>query len=65
MITAKGKQFEWHENLTVQEVLERLGYGLPLVLVRINGQTVRRRDWANARIPDGAVVDVQPVVAGG
>jgi sulfur carrier protein len=65
MITAKGKQFDWHADLTVQEVLERLGYALPMVLVRVNGQVVRRQDWPSIRLQDGAVVDVQPIVAGG
>jgi len=65
MVTAKGKQFDWRPDLTVQEILERLGYALPMVLVRVNGQVIRRADWPSTRLPDGAVVDVQPIVAGG
>jgi sulfur carrier protein len=65
MITAKGKQFQWHEGLTVREVLDTLGYNFPSVLVRVNGEIVRRREWEKALVPDEADVEVQPIVAGG
>jgi thiamine biosynthesis protein ThiS len=56
---------EWHEGLTVQEVLERLGYALPMALVQLDGQPVSRKDWTGTRVPDGSVIDVQVIVAGG
>ncbi len=65
MITAKGKPMEWHEGLTVQEVLERLGYALPIVIVRLDGQPVSRKDWPGTPVPDGATLDVQAIMAGG
>jgi sulfur carrier protein len=65
MITAKGKQLEWHEGLTVREVLDNLGYNFPSVLVRVNGTIVRRRSWDSTVVPDEAEVEVRPIVAGG
>ncbi len=65
MITAKGKPMEWHEGLTVQEVLESLGYALPIVIVRLDGQAVSRKDWPGTQVPDGATLDVQAIMAGG
>ncbi len=65
MITAKGKKLDWHEGLTVREVLDALGYNFPSVLVRVNGQIVRRKEWDNSIVPDEADVEVRPIVAGG
>ena len=65
MITAKGKRLEWHEELTVREVLDTLGYNFPSVLVRVNGEVVRRKSWDATVVPDEADVEVRPIVAGG
>jgi sulfur carrier protein len=65
MITAKGKRLEWHQGLTVRNVLEILGYNYPSVLVRVNGTIVRRKVWDSTIVPDEAEVEVRPIVAGG
>jgi sulfur carrier protein len=65
VITAKGKQLDWHEGLTVREVLDILGYNFPSVLVRVNGTIVRRKAWDSAVVPDEAQVEVRPIIAGG
>jgi sulfur carrier protein len=65
MITAMGKQLDWHEGMTVKEILDALGYTFPLVLVRVDGELVKKSQWTELSVPDGASIDVQPVVAGG
>ena len=65
MITAKGKRLEWHQGLTVRDVLLTLGYNFPSVLVRVNGTIVRRKAWDSTIIPDEAQIEVHPIVAGG
>lgn len=65
MITAKGQPMEWQQGLTVQDVLCRLGYALQATAVRLNGRSVPRQDWPTTSVPDGAVLDVQAMMAGG
>jgi sulfur carrier protein len=65
MITAKGKKLDWHEGLTIREVLDTLGYNFPSVLVRVNGTIYRRKEWDSSTVPDGADIEVRPIVAGG
>ena len=65
MITAKGKQLDWRPGMCVQDVLDELGYRFPLVMVKIDGQLVKKSQWKSFAVPDGACVDVRPVVAGG
>lgn len=65
MITAKGEQLDWHPGISVQDVLDALGYRFPLVMVRVDGQLVKKSQWKTFAVPDGASVEVRPVVAGG
>lgn len=65
MITAKGRQIDWYPGLTIPRILEILGYKSTLVLVRVNGGTVRKPAWKDFQVPDGAQVDVRALVAGG
>jgi thiamine biosynthesis protein ThiS len=65
MIRAKDREVQWHPGLTIKEVLELLGYHNRLVYVRINGKRLSVREWDTCEIPDGAKVDVFPVVLGG
>lgn len=65
MVVAKGKSIPWHAGLTVREVLRILDYEYVPVLVRVNDAMVKRKDWDSCIVPDGAVVEVQPIVAGG
>lgn len=65
MITARGKPMEWREGLTVEQVLRQLGYALPAALVQLNGGSVQRHEWGATLVPDGAVLDVQVLMAGG
>ena len=65
MINAKGKRLEWHQGLTVRNVLDTLGYNFPSVLVRVNGTIVRRKAWESTIVPDEAEVEIRPIIAGG
>jgi thiamine biosynthesis protein ThiS len=65
MITARGKPMEWHEGLTVEEALRKLGYAVPAALVQLNGRNVPRHEWPSTAVPDGAVLDVKVMAAGG
>jgi sulfur carrier protein ThiS len=56
---------EWHDGLTVEQVLRELGYALPAALVQLNGRNVPRQEWPATPVPDGAVLDVQVMMAGG
>ena len=65
MITARGRPMDWQEGLTVNEVLLRLGYALPIVIVNMNGKQVPRDRWMTTSVPDGAEIGIFPIMAGG
>jgi len=65
VISLKGEQIKWREGLSVRTALEETGLYGRLVYVAVNGKRVRMRDWDSYRIPDGAEIDVFPMVLGG
>jgi thiamine biosynthesis protein ThiS len=65
MVTVKDRQIEWRENMTLRDALREIGYDVPAVIVRVDGTTVRRRDWDGYLVPDGARVDIHRMAVGG
>lgn len=66
MITLnKREELEWHEGLTVAELLTVKTYTYPHIIVSINGQVVPHDAYAETLIPDGADVRVIHLIAGG
>jgi thiamine biosynthesis protein ThiS len=65
LVTVKGKQVPWCENLTVGYLMKSLGSDTPLLLVRVNDRIVKKKEWDTFEVPDGSRVDVYYVVAGG
>ena len=65
MVTVKGVHIEWHEHLTVRDVLKQLGYESMLVFVCVNDKRLKVSEWDTYSIPDGATVDINKIVLGG
>ena len=65
MITVKGKPMEWHHDLTVRSVLEKMGMYGKLVFVQVDEKRINSSDWDVYPIPDGATIDIFPMVLGG
>ena len=58
-------EVKWQEELTVTQLLERLKFSYPLVVVSINGVLVPKDEYATRHVPDGAQVKVLHMTAGG
>jgi len=58
-------EIEWKEGLTVSDLLERLRYTYPHIIVKINEKIVSREKYSTCVIPDGADVQVIHLIAGG
>lgn len=57
---------EFPENsLTIRQILDRKGWSFPLIIARVDGVLVDRKDWASATVRDGAEVDLHHLVSGG
>ena len=65
MITINGKPHSELSGQTLAEALETLRYDFPLVFIRLDGRVVPQSEWDSERIPEGARLEIYPVVAGG
>ncbi len=58
-------EIEWQEGLTITGLLELFRYTFPNIIVKINGELIRREEYPTRTIPDGADVQVIHMIAGG
>lgn len=66
-ITVNGEILEWHAELGLFDVFRIVGYKLkvPVVLVKVNGETIVKSRWTEYRIPAGSEITIRNVFAGG
>jgi len=65
ILVNNGEELEWEEDLTVSDLLTRLPYTFPIIIVYVNGEMVCREDYSSRTIPDGAAVRAIHLIAGG
>ncbi len=65
MIRVNQEEMEWEAGMTIQDVLDRRKFSFPLILVKVNGELVRREAFASYQIEDQADVRVIHLISGG
>ena len=65
MITIDDQQIQWHQGLTLSEALAAIPDGHTCAVVRMNGRLISRPDFSSSEVPDQAVIEQIPLVAGG
>jgi sulfur carrier protein len=56
---------EWHPGMTVQDVLDALKFSFRMIVVKVNGDLIRRSAYATTPVPDGADVRAIHLISGG
>jgi len=64
-IEVNGRKIEWVENETIKQLLRRMRYTFPLVVVKINQKVVFRKDFSDTIVPDKSLIDVIHMISGG
>lgn len=65
MVEINGHMVEWEEGMTVKRLLEIMNYTFPMIIVRVNGEPVKKEDWDKYPVPRGAKVQALHQIAGG
>ncbi|OUO94962.1 sulfur carrier protein ThiS [Cloacibacillus sp. An23] len=65
MITVNGDKFPWREGLTVSDVLKEKNFKFKMLSVWVNDNVIDKGRYAEAKIPDGADVQVIHNISGG
>lgn len=53
------------ERLSVAELIAKKRWTFPLIIARVNGELVERRDYATRALSDGDEVELYHLVSGG
>ena len=64
-IEVNSKKVEWVENETVSQLLKRMGYVFPLVVVKINEKVIPKNGFSKAIVPDKSKIAVIHMISGG
>ena len=65
MIEVNGRKIEWIEKETVSELLKRVKYTFPLVVVKINDKVVLRKNFHNTTVLNNSKISVIHMTSGG
>lgn len=64
-IKVNQETIDWEENLTIDRVLKIMNYTFKMIVVKVNGELVKKEDYDTKIIPEGAEVQVIHLIAGG
>ncbi len=64
-LEVNGRTVDWVENETVKQLLKRVKYTFPLVVVKINDKVVPRKDFSESIVPDNSKIAVIHMIGGG
>ena len=65
MITVNGNKIDWHEGMTIREILQVMRYSFRMLVIKVNGQLVKKGDYDSTTVPDEAEVHVIHLMSGG
>lgn len=52
-------------GMTVQDLLDALRFSFRMIVVKVNGQVVLRKDFKTTEVPDSAEVQAIHLISGG
>ena len=64
-LTVNKKTVSYVEHETIQDLLKRLKFTFPLVIVKINGTHISRDKFSETMVPDAADIQVIHMISGG
>ena len=65
MIIVNGEHQPWRPGLTVEEIMKELKDIFPIIVVKVNGRPILKKEYSTFEIPDGAEVNTIDIIAGG
>lgn len=65
MITVDGQSRVWRKGLTMADLMVQVDPKGSIAVVRMNDRLVSRPNYDTMEVPDGAVIHLIPLVAGG
>lgn len=65
MITVNGEGLDWHEGMTVRDIIRARKFTFPMLAVWVDDSPVPRDAFDMTVVPDGATVQIIHMISGG
>jgi thiamine biosynthesis protein ThiS len=65
VIEVNSRKVDWVENETITQLLKRMRYTFPLVVVKIDDKVIPRKDFSKTIVPDKSKIAVIHMISGG
>jgi thiamine biosynthesis protein ThiS len=65
MIEVNGRKIDWHEGMTISDLLAELKDSHPYPVVRLGDAYISRPNFDKTSVPDNSQVFLIPMIAGG
>ena len=63
--TVNEHQLPWHEGLTISDALVMMNYTFKMLVIKLDGQLIKKIDYASTPIPPKADLKVIHLISGG
>lgn len=60
-----GNIIEWSEGMTVRDILTVMKYSFKLLIIKVNGELVKRDQYDAYKVPVNSEVEVIHLMSGG
>lgn len=64
-VNVNGNIIEWNEGMTVQDILTVMKYSFKLLIIKVNGELVKRDQYDAYKVPVNSEVEVIHLMSGG
>ena len=64
-IEVNTNPMDWIDNETITQLLKRMNYTFPLVVVKIDGEVIPKAKYSETIVPDNSKVEVIHLISGG
>lgn len=65
MFTVNEHKLPWREGLVVRDALTLMNYTFKMLVIKLNGQLVKKDDYDSTPIPENADLKVIHLISGG
>jgi len=64
-VTVNGNVIAWRKGMTVKNILDEMKYSFRLLIIKVNGEIVKRENWDDFPVPKDADIKVIHLMSGG
>ena len=65
MIEVNKNEVDFVPDETIAQLLKRMNYTFPLVVVKINGKVIPKAEYDETIVPDNSIIEVIHLISGG